>query len=218
MYDVLFTVNNSRGSFAYSHCFLNKSKTTPVHISKFSVIPKIDAIKDVKNNYYHFGHFQAPTSDVRDWSEKTSHPFEYNNWVVAHNGVLSNFKRLRSEYDSSGKIQIDSELIPRILNSNLFVSTDSSDNIVEAIKLTLEKIKGTFALWIIHKESGRAFIVRQGSTLFANLNTGSFSSVECKSENWVEVPEGKIYELLFKDQKLKHVGSWTTESPFVFLD
>jgi glutamine phosphoribosylpyrophosphate amidotransferase len=220
MYDVLFEANNARGNFAYSHCFINPKSETPHHIKKFKKIPNINDIPDVKSNVYHFGHFQAPTSSVRKWKEETSHPFEHNDWVVAHNGVLTNFEQLCKEYAPEQNIKVDSALIPLMLSHHTFeMDAKQKDEamIENAVKTVLEKIKGTFALWIINRKHKRAFVARQGSTLFANASTGSFCSVESKSEGWSELSEGYIYEVLFKAKCLAPFAKFSIDSPFLFI-
>ena len=222
MYDVLFEANNERGNFAYSHCFYNPKASVPFHIKKHNKIPKLDLVADAIGNNFYFGHFQAPTSSVRTWKEETSHPFEAGDWIVAHNGVLTNFVSLRDEYAPMLNAKVDSSLIPIMLKSYTFEfdNKDKEGNatmLEEAVKKTLEKLKGTFALWIINRKHKRAFIARQGSTLFANTKTGSFSSVECKGDGWTEIPEGYIYEIIFKSKCIAPIGKFTTDSPFLFI-
>lgn len=220
MYDILFEANNARGNFAYSHCFINSKNTASFHIKKFNKLPKINDIADVDTNVYHLGHFQAPTSSVRAWKEETSHPFEHGDWIVAHNGVLTNFEELTAEYAPMQNIKVDSALIPLMLSNHTFeMDTKQKDAamIENAVKTVLEKIKGTFALWIINRKHKRLFIARQGSTLFANANTGSFCSVECKSEGWSEMSEGYIYEVLFKAKCIAPFAKFSTDSPFLFI-
>lgn len=208
--------NKERGVYAYSHCIHNKS-TNPFHIKRFPKPIKPEEVKEVDANIYYFGHFQAPTSSVRKWSEDTSHPFVFEEWVVAHNGVLNNLDELHKKYCPSAKIQVDSSIIPLMLK---FYSTDISDKAVApeiAIKDALEKLQGTFALWIINRKHKRAFLARQGSTLYFNSKTGSFSSVECKSKYWISMPEGYVYEIDLKNKAIFPLNKFQTNSPFLFI-
>lgn len=216
MYDVLMAVNADRGTFAYSHCIFGKSKT-PFHIKKFNKLLKPDDVNDVASNVYYFGHCQAPTSSVRKWNENTSHPFECNDWVVAHNGVISNFEQLMQTHWPHEQLKVDTNIIPVLLN--LF-EKDAADKNLEnevVIKRVLQLLQGTYAVWIINKRTQRAFVARQGSTLFANTHTGSFSSIECKSKGWMSVPEGYIYEIDLKKKKMMPVCKVETNSPFLFI-
>ena len=210
MYDVLLEANKVRGSFAYGHCIYGKSKT-PYHIGKFKTAPKPESIKEQKGNIFYFGHCQAPTSASRTWNEDNSHPFYSEDWIVAHNGVLSNFDDLQENFNPGKKnLLVDTSIIPLMLQA-------AGDNVENALKTVLERLEGTFGLWIINTKHNRAFIVRQGSTLFANPNTGSFCSLECKSDGWIEVPEGYIYEIDYSKKRLQPIDKFKTKSPFLFV-
>jgi glucosamine 6-phosphate synthetase-like amidotransferase/phosphosugar isomerase protein len=217
MYDVLMVANADRGNFAYSHCIYGKNNT-PFHISKFEKIPAPDQVKDLDTNIFYCGHYQAPTSSARKWKPETSHPFEFGDWIVAHNGVITNVEELQQKYAPSSEIIVDSNIIPMLLTH---FETDASDAYMPnevAVKLALEKICGTFALWIINKKTKRCFVARQGSTLFLNNKTGSFSSVECKSANWMQAIEGYIYEIDLKKKSIATVAKIeSNNSPFMFI-
>lgn len=217
MYDVLMSANAHRGNFAYSHCIFNKSNT-PFHISRFDKIINPDEVKDLKNNFFYCGHYQAPTSSARKWNAATSHPFEYGDWIVAHNGVINNVSELQQKYAPSAKIVVDSSIIPLLLTH---YEKDASDAYIPcelAVKHSLEHINGTYALWIINRRTKRCFVVRQGSTLFLNNKTGSFSSVECKSTSWMQAVEGYIYEIDLKKQAITIASKIEmNNSPFMFI-
>lgn len=217
MYDVLMTANADRGNFAYSHCIYGKNNT-PFHINKFDKIINPDDVKDLDSNIFYCGHYQAPTSSARKWKAETSHPFEHGNWIVAHNGVITNVEELQQKYAPESKIIVDSNIIPMLLTH---FDTDASDAQVSneiAVKLALEKICGTFAVWIINTKTKRCFIARQGSTLFLNSKTGSFSSVECKSSGWMKAIEGYVYEIDLKKKAVAIVSKIeSNNSPFMFI-
>jgi glucosamine 6-phosphate synthetase-like amidotransferase/phosphosugar isomerase protein len=216
MYDVLMSANAERGTFAYSHCIYSKSNT-PFHIKKFDKLLNPDDVKDVSCNVFYFGHCQAPTSSVRKWDANTSHPFECNNWVVAHNGVINNFEQLVQTHCAHEKLKVDSNVIPILLDLFEKDAADTKLDNETVIKRVLQLLQGTYAVWIINKQTHRAFVARQGSTLFANTHTGSFSSIECKSKGWLSVPEGYIYEIDFKKKKMLPLCKVETNSPFLFI-
>ena len=213
LYEILLQGNADRGTFAYSQCIYGKH-AVPFHISKFDKVLSPDKIPSNSKNIFYFGHCQAPTSSCRGWSEETSHPFVCNDWIVAHNGVLTNYQRLADQ--NNFRIRVDTNIIPLLLDKHsINAASDPVDN-VEALRTVLPKLKGTYALWIINRKTNRAFIVRQGSTLFGSVSTGSFSSTECKSKGWAEIPEGVVYEIDFKKEKLIEVLKLQADSPFLF--
>lgn len=139
------------------------------------------------NGLYYLYHSRGPTTETREFIKDNNHPFFYGKWIVSHNGIISNFSSLWEKYgEGSINGKTDSSVIPRILNST------------NNIKETLEQLEGTFALWIYNTTSREIFITRCGSTLFANLNTGDFSSTEF--ENSVSLDEGKIYQIYYQNK------------------
>lgn len=215
MYDVLYEASKQRGNFAYGHCFLTKDKNLPFHIQKFNKLPKVDDIKDVSINKLHLGHCQAPTSSVRIWKESDAHPFVYDNWIVAHNGVLTNAEQLIEKYQLYVQSKVDTAVIPAMLS--MFEKQYEQD-VVSCIKSTLNELTGTFGLWIVHKKTKQIFVARQGSTLYANMSAGSICSLECKSGEWCELGEGYIYKIDTTDKNIKPVDKFTNSSPFLFVD
>lgn len=210
MYDILFEANKKRGLYAYSHLIYGKKNKTQYHISKKPEIPTIDKIKHLNTNQLYLGHFQAPTSDQRKWTADTSHPFEIGQWVVAHNGVVSNQDSLETNLEV--KFKVDTNYIPWMLSQARDELTDA-----EKIAEVLDLIQGTAACWIVNTEDHKFYLIRRGSTLFANKKTGSFSSVECKSDGWEELQEGIIYEMQPKTKTIVEVGTFNTKSPFLFV-
>lgn len=131
---------------------------------------------------YYLYHSRGPTTETREFVQANNHPFFHNQWVVAHNGIISNFEKLWKKYgvgDITGKT--DSSIIPRILSHKFTIGE------------ALEELEGTFALWIYNTDSGKLYITRCGSTLFANFKTGDFSSTEFSSSTSID--EGVLYEV-----------------------
>jgi len=215
MYDVLYEASKVRGNFAYGHCFLTKDKANPFHIQKFNSLPAVDTIKDVASNKYYMGHCQAPTSSARKWSKDDAHPFVSGNWIVAHNGVLTNAEKLIEENRLYVHSVVDTSVIPSMLDMYEVVYEYDT---VTCIKETLKQLQGTFALWIINSKTKQMFLARQGSTLFANVETGSFCSLECKSPGWNPLDEGCIYQIDIVAKIIKPVDKFETSSPFLFVD
>jgi glucosamine 6-phosphate synthetase-like amidotransferase/phosphosugar isomerase protein len=214
MYDVLLLSNKYRGTFSYGHCIYGKN-TPAFHVKRIKDLPAEKDINDLDTNILYLGHCQSPTGRGREWSENTSHPFISGNWIVAHNGVINNFKVLKAAIcPADTKIQVDSNIIPVLLNA---AEVKGESDLVNNIKTVVEQLQGTVTCWIAHTASKRIFLIRQGTTLFANKKTGSFCSAECKSEDWEELEEGKIYEINHKQKKINEVGSFKQSSPFLFL-
>lgn len=217
LFDILHDVTIDRGSFASSFAFLEYKKRN-LFITRLKGHPKkmesmnpeeiFNTCKN-KNITHYLGHNQAPTSSQREHDVATSHPFVAHNWVVAHNGVLTNYKDINKKYCAWNKNPVDSSNIPHLLHALETKSPEKSEE--EIICEGLSLLEGTFALWIFNEKTGNIFLARQGSTLFAN-EKGDFCSIQ--SKNWLELEEGVLYKVT---RKLELVGNFKNTTPFFTL-
>ena len=153
------------------------------------------------------GHTQAPTSSQRVFSPATSHPFQYKNWIIAHNGVLTNDRELKKLIkDKRAYNVVDSSVIAPLIDLKAKEMKDEVAGICRALSM----LKGTFGLWIYDQSSSNIYLARSGSTVFANFITNDFSSLE--EEDFVALEQGVLY--LLTKEGLTSVGTFKTNSPF----
>jgi len=212
MFEVLYEANKQRGNFASSIVSLSeddqfiKKKKGDIDFDKYTHQPK--------TNYY-LGHVQAPTSSMRAYSYDTSHPFESISWLVSHNGVLTNHKKLNSLYGL--KTRVDTETIVNVLEYLTHKEHKKGKVIVnpaKIIKKTLEKLSGTFALSIVFCDTNEVFLARSGSLLHYN-NNGDYSTLT--GEGLKELPEGVLVKLNNKTHRWNKVCEFKHDSPFSFI-
>jgi glucosamine 6-phosphate synthetase-like amidotransferase/phosphosugar isomerase protein len=212
MFEVLYEANKQRGNFASSIVSLSKDdqfikkKKGDIDFDKYTHQPK--------TNYY-LGHVQAPTSSMRAYSYDTSHPFESISWLVSHNGVLTNHKKLNSLYGL--KTRVDTETIVSVLEYLTHKEHKKGKVIVnpaKIIKKTLEKLSGTFALSIVFCDTNEVFLARSGSLLHYN-NNGDYSTLT--GEGLKELPEGVLVKLNNKTHRWNKVSEFKHDSPFSFI-
>ena len=84
-------------------------------------------------------------------SDENSHPHcsENKNVAVVHNGIIENYLELKSELIEKGivfKSDTDTEVVAHLVD--MYYEGD----LVEAVYKTLEKVRGAYALGIIHKD------------------------------------------------------------------
>ena len=192
LFDSLYELNHKRGGFAFSAAFKNKD-------GKIMTTRGREYIKPLVNAKYILAHDQAPTSSVRLYDSKTSHPFVCGNWMVAHNGVLTNHKKLLPNHNCD----VDSSYIPALLDSE-------NNGEISSIKNVCSLLEGTFACWIVNKRSGNIYLVKQGSTLFADDYT--FSSVQFK--NSYPLNGGVVYQIT---DRIRSIGKFKSNNPFALI-
>lgn len=208
-FEVLDQANKVRGNFA-SGLFYHDNSNFDFQRTEGSF--DWDKI-GLPDGFIYLGHNQAPTSSQRAWKEHTSHPFITKNWIVAHNGVLTNFDKLKKDYLPEHENVVDTSIIPALLAhfEATFDKANTIDKEANLIGYVLDLIEGTFGLWIVNTNTLNVYLARQGSTLFADKN--SFSSA--KGTDYNELKEGVIYK--FNNKGVKPVGSFKSKSPFLEL-
>ena len=211
-FEILNLANKERGNFATGlfYCY-NKAN--------YKIIRVPGAYDFDKNKlpsgpgWLYLGHNQAPTQTGRVFNEFSSHPFQEGDWVVAHNGVLTNFEELIDKYIPNHDIYVDSNIIPAMLAENEYKHgpCDDIESEIQNILFVLEQLRGTFALWIINIKTMNVYIARQGSTLY--YKGGNISST--KGRHYREVKEGILYN--FSLEGLTKVDTFINKSPFLTI-
>ena len=212
-FEVLDQANKKRGNFATGALIIDNNKRESFVIQKKDSIDW-DLEELPTHNTIYLGHNQAPTSSERRYSTSTSHPFKFGRWVVAHNGILTNADLLKEDYIPHHKNPVDSSLIPAILNElefNKFGPCNTDEEEVLNLLYVLERLQGTFAIWVYNTNSRNVYFARQGSTLF--YKGTNVSSI--KGRYYKEVSEGILYKLM--DNKIEPIEGFIADSPFLTL-
>ena len=100
----------------------------------------------------------APTED-------NAHPHATQEVAVVHNGIIENFRPLREELQARGRMfhsQTDTEVVAHLISEHVEAGVDP----VEAVRLTLKRLHGAFALAIVFRSHPNMLIgARLGSPL-----------------------------------------------------
>jgi len=212
MFEVLYEANKQRGNFASSIVSLSEDDQ---YIKKKKGDIDFDKYTHQPDTFYYLGHVQAPTSAVRVWNYDSSHPFETMTWMVSHNGVLTNHKKLNKIY--SLYCSVDTDTIVNLLE--FFTQAEYKKNKLtintkKIVKDTLECLSGTFALSIVCCSTNEVFIARSGSILHYN-NSGDYSTLG--GEGLKELPEGVVMKLNMKTRRWNKLCTFKHDSPFSFI-
>ncbi len=97
--------------------------------------------------------------------ERNAHPHMTRRVAVVHNGIIENYRDLRTELESNGALfesETDTEVVSHLLDHELAAGSDP----VQAVSSVLSRLRGAFALAILF--SGREDLLigaRRGSPL-----------------------------------------------------
>tara|TARA_R110000737_G_scaffold348562_1_gene382677 strand:+ start:469 stop:1131 length:663 start_codon:yes stop_codon:yes gene_type:complete len=209
MFEILYEANKQRGNFASSVVcvadddeYIAKQEGS-IDFDKFNYAGK-------SNIEYILGHVQAPTSAKREWKYNTSHPFESMSWLVSHNGVLTNDKKLRRKHTRFLENPVDTAVIVELLEKFSQVNKKS----VNTIKQVLSMLEGSYALSMMHCNTNDIYIARVGSLLHYN-NKGNYSTMP--GTGYKLLPEGIIMKLNKKTKRWNKAGTFESKSPFTFV-
>ena len=211
-FEILEEANKNRGNFS-TGIFYCYGKANYNVIKEKGGVNWYATRLPTGDNFIYLGHNQAPTETGRDWKEETSHPFWFGDWIVAHNGVLTNYEELIDKYIPMHDNPVDSSIIPALLDEFEYNHgpCEDVDAEIQNILYTIEKLKGTFALWIVNIKTMNVYIARQGSTLFYKGN--NISSI--KGKGYKKVDEGVLYSYSYEG--LTKLREFENKSPFLTL-
>ena len=102
-------------------------------------------------------------------SEQNAHPHKTDSVAIVHNGIIENYLELKSDLKKKGavfKSQTDSEVIVHIITYFLKQGLCPYN----AIKETLPKLDGAFALAILFRDFNMLIGARRGSPLALGIN------------------------------------------------
>lgn len=107
------------------------------------------------------GHNRYKTTGCNKIMEN-NHPFETENFILVHNGVISNHEYLKEKHNLDYTIETDSYIAIALLEKFY----KESNNLTETFKNSLTPLAGSYSLVIYHKLSQRLFYVKNSSPSF----------------------------------------------------
>ncbi len=105
-------------------------------------------------------------------TERNAHPHATDRLALVHNGIIENFRELRTELEADGVVfstDTDTEVIAQIVSRNL----EDGMTPEQAVKATLGRLEGAFALAILFDGEDDLMIgARRGSPLAIGYGDG----------------------------------------------
>jgi glucosamine--fructose-6-phosphate aminotransferase (isomerizing) len=107
-------------------------------------------------------------------SDKNAHPHKAGRVAVVHNGIIENYLPLKETLKSKGHVftsETDTEIVSHLIDE--FIREGHSS--LEAVRLGLDKIKGSYALGILLEGDEQSLIAaRKESPLVIGLGKGEY--------------------------------------------
>lgn len=109
-------------------------------------------------------------------TKENAHPHTdcKNRIAVVHNGIIENYKELKSQLENEGhvfKSETDTEVIPHIIEKYM----EQGNNLEDATRLAIGDLKGSYALAVISRDEPNKVIgVRKESPLIVGKGTGEY--------------------------------------------
>ncbi|MDR3567708.1 MAG: glutamine--fructose-6-phosphate transaminase (isomerizing), partial [Syntrophobacteraceae bacterium] len=107
-------------------------------------------------------------------SEENAHPHCCGPFALVHNGIIENYASLKDELEKAGhhfESQTDTEVIVRLLDSE----RRKTSGYKQAVRNTLKKLKGSYALVIVNEEEPDMLVAaRKESPLIMGISDSAF--------------------------------------------
>ncbi len=106
-------------------------------------------------------------------SETNAHPHVVGRVALVHNGIIENYLDLKKQLSEEGRTflsETDSEIVAHLIDKYL-----KGHDLVKAVQLALEKIRGSYALVILDSQDpDRIVAVRKECPLILGIGEGEF--------------------------------------------
>ena len=160
---------------------LNTTKMTSDFENEKDCIEEIVEEIKKKHTFTNIGIAHTRWATCGEINNENAHPHTDSKKRIAlvHNGTILNHLKIKKDLESKGYIFIgdtDTEVIPMLIGFFL----DQGEKLLNAVKLTVEKLDGTWGLVILHKDFPENLIcARKGSPLLIGFSEkGVFVSSE----------------------------------------
>jgi len=149
-----------------------------LQVIKYASANTHDSLEKLENSIHKLNHTSNCAIGHTRWAthggktDINAHPHCDNNERIAivHNGIIENFQDIKSKLINKGyffKSQTDTEVIAVLIGYHL----DNNETTEQAIKNTIEELRGTWALVVMHRDyPNKLWITRNGSPLLLGMD------------------------------------------------
>lgn len=126
-------------------------------VSVFRTVGRVSALEEktpyIENVTLGIGHTRWATHGAPTEFNCHPHKSNFGKFTIVHNGVIDNYREIKMRLMNEGYTfdsETDTEVIANLLDEKYFIC---NRNTLEAIRLTIAELKGSFALAIIKNSS-----------------------------------------------------------------
>ncbi len=172
---------------------VNVSKTTqnvlkfPLPFSNQKVKKNIQELGNSKKFSTYIGHTRLKTHGDQNLDENNQ-PIVNEKISLVHNGILVNYKELITDFNLHTSSQLDSEIIPLLINKNI-----EELGLLDSLKFALNEFSGEISIAGVYNNGERYFLYSNTGSLYflKNKNKVIFFS----SEEWITESISKKYNI-----------------------
>lgn len=149
-----------------------------LQVIKYASVNTHDSLEKLENSITNLNYTSTCAIGHTRWAthggktDINAHPHCDNKERIAivHNGIIENYQEIKTKLINKGyffKSQTDTEVIAVLIGYHL----DNNETTEQAVKNTVEELRGTWALVIMHSEyPNKLWITRNGSPLLLGMN------------------------------------------------
>jgi glucosamine--fructose-6-phosphate aminotransferase (isomerizing) len=162
-----------RGYDSAGIALLNNSEINRYRANgKLNNLKKLVYSSDILDGSIGIGHTRWATHGIP--SEKNAHPHNSKNFVIVHNGIIENYRELRSFMLENGTIissETDSEMIVHLIEFYYASGLDFEKSVLETIK----KLEGAFAVLVMSRIEEKVIAFKKDSPMIIGVsNEGTY--------------------------------------------
>ena len=139
--------------------------------------------------------------------------------VVVHNGIIENHEYLRGEQTGNGYI-FTSETDTEVIVHEIHHARETTDNLLSAVKQTIKKLEGAYALGIMSTDEPDTLIAcRKGSPLVIGVGFGEYfiasdvAALLPVTQRFIFLEEGDIAKITIKELLIYDVNDQLVKRP-----
>jgi hypothetical protein len=126
-----------------------------------------------------------------------NHPFGTKDYLMVHNGIISNHCHLKAKYELKYVEETDSAIVINMIQ----MYSDGGDDDLKAIQKTMKQISGSYSIFVFNKTKGKLYYLKNSGAKFYFMRIKDrHNDLFVGSTNWESIEQPiRQEEHLFND-------------------